>query len=1001
MSRRPPETDLCLSAHPTSANAARAILRFFRQAGLKAIGDENDALEGASRLWAIHHGVDAAQGHVVLLAEDTPAAWAEAELVWALKRRALHPDLWVLPLVREGFQPGVSAPWVDALGAWRLPEDKTEANNRLRELVLALREGIRPTPLPLAMNAGPPAKPHPGLRPYGQLHAPYFFGREAEVLEMGQRLGHVHAGHRRWLHVSGPSGVGKTSLLRAGLVPAVRRGVVARGPTDWSVAVLRPGRRPVLRLADALARCTPGAPPAHEVLETLQLDHGLADFIREEVFADQGALLVMDHLEDLLVCDASELDRLDRLLASAIGDFDERLYLVTSARDDLGPRALERLPRTAELARTRAAWMEVGGPTREGLWEAIRGPVALAGGHFADGLAERILDDVERTSDALPRLGHLLQMLWERSWEGELTHATYEALGGVSGALARSAETLVDGLAPDELRRAHALTVSLVSVGHGRGDSLRVLGRTEALAAAGGGPKADAVLQTLQSAERGGLLVSAWDEVDDEASPPSGAEARPTVRWVHEALLRDWPRLRVWIEEGRDALDRREACEARARAWMAANKSPEALPPETWLPWLEGQDLTPELHELHKQLMSTEARRFLEAAHTEGQRRAAEVSANAAAAERAVTAHRAAERAALDEKIRRLRLTVGALVAGLVVATGLTLMAYFERNDLAEQRDTVETARRRMQQERAELETQKLEAEKQRLDLEARYRDAERSSQVAGRQSARAGQTADDLVRIALEIGLAADDAMARIPGDVSKYSRRVVAQAVSRKIQDALDAAPDNEILQFAAARQHELQATLWVEQKQLRQAAQSYEAAQSQYEAIIAKATPTPRHFIGLVTVRTALGDLYRREPFKEVERAVVAWRAAIEALRKLETLEPDVAEHRAGQLRLLRRAGRALAEAQLIDAALKTFDEATTYGEALAKGLAPAAEVRLAWIEAYVERAEAAMLANRRDSAKVDLARALELLEGADGEEAGKLVRRAKVRLKALGG
>jgi hypothetical protein len=79
----------------------------------------------------------------------------------------------------------------------------------------------------------------------------------------------------------------------------------------------------------------------------------------------------------------------------------------------------------------------------------------------------------------------------------------------------------------------------------------------------------------------------------------------------------------------------------------------------------------------------------------------------------------------------------------------------------------------------------------------------------------------------------------------------------------------------------------------------------------------------------------------------------------------------------------------------------DEAATYGEALAKGLAPAAEVRLAWIESYIERAEAAMLANRRDPAKVDLARALELLAGADGEEAGKLVRRAKVRLKALGG
>jgi hypothetical protein len=190
----------------------------------------------------------------------------------------------------------------------------------------------------------------------------------------------------------------------------------------------------------------------------------------------RALLLVIDGLEDLLNVQPDEIAEFDRLLAGAIDDFDERMYLVTTARDDLGQRVMARLPQTARLADTRATYVELGAPTREGLWEAIMGPVRLAGGRFADGLAERILDDVERTPDSLPRMGYLLSMLWDRSWEGDLTHATYDALGGVAGALGRDAGTLVESLGPEEMRRAQSILLGLVAVGRGRGDAMRVIG---------------------------------------------------------------------------------------------------------------------------------------------------------------------------------------------------------------------------------------------------------------------------------------------------------------------------------------------------------------------------------------------------------------------------------------------------------------------------------------------------------------------------------------------
>jgi hypothetical protein len=1002
MSRRPPEYDVCLNAHPVSAHAAKIIARFFRSAGLRVYHDEVG--EGSPRLWAMHHAVAASRGYLVLLGEGTPPEWAQAELEWGLKRRAMYDDLFVLPVVRAGFQPGAAAGLVDVLGAFHLPDDKADVNNRLRELAARLRDDVGATRLPIFENEPESARPFAGLRPFAQRNARFFFGRDQEVIEIGQRLGKVHTGHRRWVHVSGPSGVGKSSIVRAGLIPAVRRGVVAGAPGDWVVSALRPGRRPIHRLAESLTRSLGGDLWVGEALEQLRGENGLAELVQEAMPADKGLLLVIDGLEDLLNVQPDEIAEFDRLLAGAIDDFDERMYLVTTARDDLGQRVMARLPQTARLADTRATYVELGAPTREGLWEAIMGPVRLAGGRFADGLAERILDDVERTPDSLPRMGYLLSMLWDRSWEGDLTHATYDALGGVAGALGRDAGTLVESLGPEEMRRAQSILLGMVAVGRGRGDAMRVISRNECLAMGGGGPRAEAVLETLVNVEKGGFVELARDELDDEAPPPGDDEGTVTVRLAHDTLLRDWPALRRWIEEARGALERRDEAETAVRAYLDAGAGADLLPTGDRLRHLEGAELVASVREMYPALLNAEARRFIEAARAADRRRDEQVEANRQASLAAEAAHRAGEKARAAQAIRRLRLGIGGLVALTLLTVAFMLNAFSARDELLIQRDTVEAERRRMTQSRATLEEEKLAVEKQRLEMEQRFRDSERGRRAAGRESARAGQTADELLRISLEIVAVSDDTIKRIPGEASKYARRVINQAMTRRMQEALDAAPDNEFLRFAVARQHEIQGDIMAEQKQLRTALASYEQAVLHLEKLIALEAPLPKYFESQAAVQTGIGELYRREPQADPVQATAAYTAALAAHAKLTEMEPDVDEHRLRQADLYRRLARIAGERSDAPTARKAFENALAQWKPLVTRPEVSAANRYQYAETLADAGEFEFGVGQLPAAKAYLDAALTTSNSVTptpelAADLARLQKRLRTRLKGL--
>ncbi|MFE0134053.1 AAA family ATPase [Streptomyces sp. NPDC059037] len=275
---------------------------------------------------------------------------------------------------------------------------------------IALHLLDRPAPVRRVWNKAQP--PYPGLEAFTEDDAAVFFGRDREIAELVGRLHPAVPGRaQRFVTVVGPSGSGKSSLVRAGLLPALAR---RRG--RWAVAIpFSPGEDPVGTLQRRLAQ--------------------LPD--------ERPALLVIDQLEELLTLSGRE-ER--EAFLTAVRDAlrrDSRLWLVATLRSDLLTGFLE--SGFAELVRNPAV---VGALGRDALYEVIEKPAEQAGLTFAPGVVARMVDECGG-GDALPLLAYTLQELYLRAGGsgGTVTEAAYGALGGVAGALSERADQITGELA--------------------------------------------------------------------------------------------------------------------------------------------------------------------------------------------------------------------------------------------------------------------------------------------------------------------------------------------------------------------------------------------------------------------------------------------------------------------------------------------------------------------------------------------------------------------------
>jgi WD40 repeat protein len=484
--------------------------------------------------------------------------------------------------------------------------------------------------------------PYKGLRPFGEGDAEDFFGREELTRQLVHRLGQT-----RFLAVIGPSGSGKSSVVRAGLLPALRRGALP-GSSEWRIAEMLPGAHPLEELEAALLRVA--ANPPASLIEQLQEDErGLLRAAKRILPpGDTELLLLIDQFEELFTLVADEGIRTHFLesLEAAVTDPNGRLRVVVTLRADFYDRPL--LYRGfAELLRSR---VEVVVPlSPDELERAIAGPAKRVDVRLEPGLVAQMLADVANEPGALPLLEYALTELFERREGNVLTVNAYREIGGVSGALGRRAEELFDGLDAQGREAARQLFLRLVSLGEGTEDTRRPVPRSDLVSLQ--------VDQQAMATSIDGYGASRLLSFDRDSR--SGA---PTVEVAHEALLTAWGRLRRWIDEAREDLRTERRLATAAREWIEGDRDPSFLVGgsrlDQYLVWQQGGGIS----------MTPEEREFLEASAAERDRRRTEDEARDQR-----------ERALERRSVTRLRALVAVLTVAALIAAGLTVFAFDQR----------------------------------------------------------------------------------------------------------------------------------------------------------------------------------------------------------------------------------------------------------------------------------------------------------------------------------
>ena len=415
----------------------------------------------------------------------------------------------------------------------------------------------------MSLSPGRIFNPYPGLRPFREEESHLFFGRAQQVDEL---LGALRSS--RFVAVMGASGSGKSSLVAAGLYPALHGGLAPELGSRWSIASLRPGANPIRNMAAALASQPELADVSEEpILALARIEAtlrasalGLSDLASTALADGDGHLLVVvDQFEELFRYEQAGLGRTSdasafvQLLLEASRSDGSIEVIITMRSDFLGDCAQYRdLPETINDGLYLVPRL-----TRSQLREAISAPAAVGGARLAPRLVQRVLNDAGSDPDALPLVQHALMRTWDL-WEERgildvpLDLDLYEAAGGVDDALSRHADEAFAALGDNDTRRvAEVLFKRLTEIGRD-GREIRRPTPTEEIRAVAGSTrqKVEEVVEVFGRRGRSFVTVSEDDVVDIS----------------HESLIRQWNRLRTWArEEARSRDEYRRLADAAER----------------------------------------------------------------------------------------------------------------------------------------------------------------------------------------------------------------------------------------------------------------------------------------------------------------------------------------------------------------------------------------------------------------------------------------------------
>ncbi|MEU9288429.1 helix-turn-helix domain-containing protein [Streptomyces sp. NPDC048275] len=367
--------------------------------------------------------------------------------------------------------------------------------------------------------------PYRGLARFETGDSGLFFGREqltADLVDLLRR--------RRFAAVFGPSGSGKSSLLRAGLIPVLRR-AQEPGLRPAAIRILTPGDRPARSHAPLLTPATP-----------------------HDGSAAADTFVIVDQFEEVftLCHDAAERARFIDLLLTARQP-ESRLRVLLAVRGDFYGRCAEHRDLADAL---RDANLLAGAMSQAELRDAVVKPATAAGLTMERALTARLVEEVAEAPGGLPLLSHALLETWRRRRGKTLTMAGYEAAGCLDGAIAKTAEQVYGRFTEGQAAAARRVLLRMVAPGDGTPDTRRPVERAELP-----GTGRDDTAQVVEALAGARLLTLDGD----------------TVELAHEALITAWPRLRGWIEEDRERLRVHRNLTDAAHAWQELGREQGAL----------------------------------------------------------------------------------------------------------------------------------------------------------------------------------------------------------------------------------------------------------------------------------------------------------------------------------------------------------------------------------------------------------------------------------------
>ena len=398
-------------------------------------------------------------------------------------------------------------------------------------------------------NVTPRFNPFPGLRPFGIEEDYLFFGREEQATEL---LGLLR--EHRFLAVVGTSGSGKSSLVRAGVLPALYGGTMAQAGWRWEVVVLRPGGAPISNLAQSLIDSDlydaedDALPRLRATLSRSRL--GLSEAIRQSsIDPETNLLVVVDQFEELFRFRQEGDDHQEiagefvQLLLNASQQTDQRIYIAITMRSDyLGECA--QIPGLAEAVND--GEYLIPRLTRDQRRAAIEKPVSVGGGEISQRLVQRLLNDVGDDADQLPVLQHALMRIWEnwvadRDADEPMDLRHYDEVGGLREALSNHADEVYEALPNDEQRQ---ISRQLFKTLTERGEDERGIRRPTRL---------DYLSDIIGTDES--VLVPLIEEFRKAGRTflmpmePAELVSDTVVDISHESLMRVWRRLSHWVDE--------------------------------------------------------------------------------------------------------------------------------------------------------------------------------------------------------------------------------------------------------------------------------------------------------------------------------------------------------------------------------------------------------------------------------------------------------------------